>query len=639
MIDYPDTLLVIIRESRMMLKPQRHLTVPDWAEQHRVLPDYAAITGRWRNDIVNYLIQPMLDYTDPKIISITIVASAQVGKTEMLNNMIGYTIDVDPVSILIMQPTIDAARKYSKDKLHPMLDDTKTLKRKVARKRSRDGEYTTLYVRFAGGFIILVGANSAVGLRGVSIAKVFVDDIDAIEKERGTKGIKEGDPVIRAEKRTKTFRGKRKHIRSSTPTIKGESRIMDFYERSNKCKPFITCKHCGGKFVINFRDHIKWEKEKTDLFGLKPKHKPETVYLECEHCNGRMYEKDKRDLIAGVEWIPEHPDRKQHTGYWINELYSLFSTWQEVVEEFLDAKNDPEKLEVFTNLTLGEPFEKSREYKMPEIKELIDRCEDYLDQDHPTIPNEVLIITCAVDVQPDRLEVQTVGWGIGEESFQLAFKKLWGDPDKQEVWDELDNFLEVVYERDDGIQIGISITGVDSGGANTSSVYAYTREHQHLDVYSLKGKGGTGKAILLNKTMVGELKDTILINIGVDGCKEIIYRRLRNKNRSGDYVIHFNKTFTDEDYFDQLIGEKFKRVWKPSMGVVYEWKPKSSHQRVEILDLWVYNFAMFRALMPNLEATKERFEKELKKEKDKPVDDVIPPPPPEERSDRFKGIY
>jgi len=635
-----------------MLLPRTDITVPDWAAQNRVLPEYAAITGMWNNDIVNYYVQPMLDYTNPDIISITLVASAQVGKTELLNNMIGYTIDVDPHSMLLMHPTIDAARKYSKGKLHPMLDDTKCLKGKIARKRSRDGEYTTLYVRFAGGFLILVGANSPVGLRGVSIAKVIVDDIDAIEKERGKLGIKEGDPIQRAEKRTKTFRGKRKHVRASTPTIKGESRIMDLYEKSNKCKPFIACKHCKHQFVIDFFKHIHWDKEE-DLFKRVTKHKTETVYLECPECKGRMYEKDKYYMIQNVEWKAERPQRKQHTGYWINELYSLFSTWKEVADEFLDSKDDREKLEVFYNLTLGLPFEKMREYKMPAIKDLVERCENYFTDKDLKIPNEVLLIVCSVDTQPDRFEVQTVGWGIDEEAWLLTHIRLWGDTDQQDVKDELDMFLETTYERKDGVQIGITITGIDSGGSNTESIYNYTRERQHNDVYSLKGKGGTGKAILLNKVMVSALKDVILINIGVDGCKDIIYRRIRNKKKSGSYVIHFNNhalnyvhhpgmradSITIEDYFDQLLGEKPQRKWKPSLGVVTEWIPKKKDQRVEILDLWNYNFAMMRAWLPNFEAIKERLDNQ-KNKKDEPVEtEIIKLPEPPEQSDKFKGIY
>ena len=367
-----------------------------------------------------------------------------------------------------------------------------------------------------------------------------------------------------------------------------------------------------------------------------------------------MYEKDKYDLIQNIKWIAECPERIQHTGYWINELYSLFSTWVEVVEEFLDSKDDPEKLEVFFNLTLGLPFEKMREYKMPEIKDLVERCENYFTNEDPKIPNEVLIITCAVDTQPDRFEVQTVGWGIGEEAFLLTHIRIWGDTDQEDAKNELDKFLETIYERKDGMQIGISITGIDSGGSNTQSVYDYTRERQHLDVYSLKGKGGTGKAILLNKTMVGVQKDVILINIGVDGCKDIIYRRIRNRKKSGNYVIHFNKyalmylhhpgmmadPISIEDYFDQLLGEKPQRKWKPSLGVVTEFVPKKSGQRVEILDLWDYSLALIKALLPNFEATKERLDNQLKKEKEGPGEtETIKPPEQPEQNDKFTGVY
>lgn len=617
---FPESLKEVILQARRSLKPPEDISVSDWAEKYRILPGYAKLSGHWKNYMVPYMVPVMDAYSNPEVEEISVMASAQVGKTEVMNNMIGWTIDIDPDPILIMQPTIDMAKKYSKEKLEPMIEDTKSLRDKVAKRKSRDSENVTLHKRFVGGFAVLVGANSPHALRQMSIAKVFSDDIDSIEMERGEKGIKEGDPVRRAEYRTKTYRGRRKKVRFSTPTEKDFSRIEKFYNESNKCRVEVLCPHCGHHQLLIF-ENLKWEKEK-DLFNKTIKHLLDTIYYECESCKGKIYEKHKEEMVRNFRLRVERPEIKNHFGIHINELYSLFSTWKEVAELFLACKDDKEALQVFYNLTLGLPFEKLDLEQVPEIDELLKRNEKYLTDEDPYIPNEVLIITAFADVQDDRLEVKCKGWGIGFESWILDYQKLYGDTSLKEVYEDLDKYRQKIFTRRDGLKLGISLTCIDTGGSNTQAVYDYCRDTQHSGVLGTKGRTVPARPILLNRSNVSKTQDVILQNFNTISAKDAIIMRIKNKMKSGYKVMHFTEKFCNKDYFEGLVkSERRERKFKAGIGVQIRY----IHDRKipnEPLDCEVGNIVAITVLNPNFEKTKEVFDREveeMKKQKDKPA--------------------
>lgn len=610
---FPSSLRKLILKGRGSLKPPEDITVSQWAEKYRQLPATAKMSGLWKNYMIPYGVEIQDAFSDPKVEEITWMKSGQVGGTEIMNNMIGYTIDIDPMPIAIMQPTVDMAKKYSKEKLEPMIEDSKRLRDKVSKRKAKDSDNLTLHKRFVGGFVVLVGANSPHALRQLSVGFTGADDIDSNEMERGEKGIKEGDPVRRLEYRTKTYRGKRKKVRISTPTDKGFSRIENLYNLSSKKKYWVPCPDCK-KFQILVFEQLKWEKEK-DLFGKTSKHDTETVYYECVHCKEKIYEKDKIDLVNKGEWRAEKPEIISHQGFWINELYSFFSSWREIVDMFLAAKGDREALQVFYNLTLGLPFERYDIEQVPEIDELMKRREDYLTKEKPYMPNGVLIICCSVDVQADRLEVAVKGWGIGYESWLLNYHQIYGNTTFDDIWDELDRFRETIWQREDGLKMGIALTTIDTGGDNTQRVYDYCRERQYSGVLAVKGRAVMARPVLLNRSNVSKSLDVILQNINTISAKDTIIMRLKNSAKSGYKVMHFTTAFCGEDYFKGLVkSEKRIKKIKPGVGIRIEW----IHDRKipnEPLDLEVYNLTAILTLMPNFEKTKERFDIELEEMK------------------------
>lgn len=148
-----------IKNALRYFKPPEKLTVDEWADKYRVLsPESSAESGPWRTERTPYLREPMKAFNDPKVQDITMVAGSQVGKSEMQLNIIGYIIDQAPGSILYIQPNLDAARKFSKQRVAPMIRDSKKLKSKVHNIKSRGSGNTILQKSFPGGILTMCGS-------------------------------------------------------------------------------------------------------------------------------------------------------------------------------------------------------------------------------------------------------------------------------------------------------------------------------------------------------------------------------------------------------------------------------------------------------------------------------------------------
>ena len=198
-----------------VLSPPPELTVSQWADEYRRLsPEASAEPGRWNTDRAPYQREIMDAINDARCEEVIIMSSAQVGKTELILNIIGYYIDYDPSPILVLQPTRDMAETFSKDRLAPMLRDTPALKGKVKDARSRDSGNTILHKTFPGGHITMVGANSAAGLASRPIKIVLMDEVDRYPASAGT----EGDPIKLAEKRTTTFWNRKNCLLYTSPS-------------------------------------------------------------------------------------------------------------------------------------------------------------------------------------------------------------------------------------------------------------------------------------------------------------------------------------------------------------------------------------------------------------------------------------
>jgi phage terminase large subunit GpA-like protein len=515
-------------------------------------------------------------FSDPNIETVVVMSSAQVGKTEVLNNVIGFHVSQDPSPMLVVQPTLDMAQTWSKDRLAPMLRDTPILQGLVKDPRARDSGNTTLHKIFPGGHITACGANSPSSLASRPVRIVLCDEVDRYPVSAGS----EGDPVSLARKRATTF-WNRKIGLFSTPTNKGNSRIETAFEESDKRFFHVPCLHCGHKQTLKWAQ-VRWESDH-----------PESAGYACEDCGTLWTDAERVKSIRQGQWVATAESRRI-AGFHISALYSPWTSLESGVIEFLEAKKQPATLRVWVNTYLGETWEEEGEavddYAIAEHRE------DWGDR----LPQEVLLLTAGVDVQDDRLELEIVGWGRDEESWSIDYRTIYGDPSSPQLWNDLDSLLAQRFEREDEREMMVRAVCIDSGGHHTNSVYQYVRPREGKRIFAIKGVGGEGKPLVgkPSRNNIGKIK---LFPIGVDSAKDLLFSRMRIKEVGPGYM-HFPLSRNDE-YFRQLTAEKL--VTRYHKGFARrEWV--KVRPRNEALDVRVYAMAALGIMNLNLNSLANR---------------------------------
>ena len=590
-------------------RPPEDLTVSQWAERYRVLSrESSAEAGPWRNDRTPYMVEPMDAFTDPRVSDIAVVAMSQVGKSEFLLNAIGYIIDQDPASTIFVQPNLDDARKFSKLRIAPMVRDSPRLREKVANVKSRDESNTTLQKSFPGGMLTIVGSQSPSALASTPAKNVLGDEVDRWALSAGS----EGDPWDLATARTTTFYNA-KRAAVSTPTIKGRSRIEKLYNEGTQERWCSKCPDCGEWHDIVFAD-IKFDFE-TVKVGKAKTYNIKWLSWCCPSCGTVHSEKEMRAQPA--KWIARNPEALRHgrRSFWINAFSSPWRSWAVIARKFLEAKDDPQKLKVFYNTILGELWEDRGD--LADEDTMLARREDYgtrADGTPVELPEGVLVLTCGVDTQDDRLEYEVVGWGHYRESWGIKKGVIYGDPNEDAVWLRLDDVLNHGYRFENGRGLKISRTFVDSGGHKTQAVYKQCRARTGRQVFAIKGSNkqddpltkppGTVK-IVVNGKVVGK---TWLYNIGVNAAKADLLKGALLVLEPGPKYCHFPKNPEagyDYHYFMGLLSET-EEVKVERGRTVVKWNKIPGHERNEPLDIRNYAYAALVSLDPDMEAVAAR---------------------------------
>lgn len=524
--------------------------------------------------------------SDPTIKTVVVMSSAQVGKTEALNNIVAYHIDQDPAPILVLQPTLEMAHTWSKDRLAPMLRDTPALKGKVKEPRSKNSNNTLLHKVFPGGHITMAGSNSPASLASRPIRVVLCDEVDRYPPSAGS----EGDPVNLARKRTATF-WNRKVILTSTPTVKGVSRVEMEFEQSDQRYFHVPCPHCQGEQALKW-SNVTWSEGE-----------PDTAQYACEHCGAMWTEVQRHQAVRKGRWIASKPGGDR-AGFHLSELYSPWSTLKDIAKAFLEAKKNPDMLKTWVNTCLGETWE-DREGDALEHSALYLRREKYA----ADVPDGGLVLTAGIDVQHDRIEMEVVSWGEGEESWNVDYRVIPGDTsqpvEKGEVWRDLDDALDAEYGHECGTQMRITAAVIDSSD-QTTQVYAFVKRSRHQRLFAGKGVSGAGRPVaqISRKQSGKQRREVDLYQIGVDDAKGIIHARLKVQEAGPGYC-HFPLE-RDAEYFEQLAAEKL--VTKYHKGFPRkEWV--KTRARNEALDCRVYAFGALKILNPLWSAVQKRLDR------------------------------
>lgn len=569
-----------------LLQPPPDITISEWADVNRKLSrEAAAEVGRWSTDRTPYLRDVMDAICDASIERVTLMCASQVGKTETLLNVIGYYISYDPAPIMVVQPTLDMAMAFSKDRLSPMLRDSKGLGDKMLDQNKRGSvDNTILGKHFLGGSVNMVGANSPASLAGRPIRILLADEVDRYPISAGA----EGSPLKLAMKRTTNYYN-RKIVAVSTPTVRNLSTIEALYNDSDKRQYHIPCPKCG-----HFQT-LKWSNLHFDKENLND------VYYLCDGCQAHLTDSDKYKMLGNGKWISENPLVKHHAGFWLNGLYSPFEgmTWPKVASDFLEAKQSRDTLRVFINTTLAETWDDAETLDIKH-ETLISKIEDY-----DKLPEGVYLLTAGVDIQDTYIIVVVYGWGLKEESWVVDWQQIMGTTVSPDTWDKLDEILNKEYETEQGIRLKIASTAIDSGYM-TDGVYSYAKKNEYRRVYAIKGLSQDGLPVVSKFSIRGKQKAK-LFYVGVDGAKAMIYDRLRNENFGPGY-IHFKKDICTEDFLKQLTSEKLEKKFVRGFPKLQWVKVRN---RNEVLDCTVYSLAAYRILNPDMETIKAKIEAQL----------------------------
>ena len=576
-----DLLKTVLRRG---LKPIEKLSVSEWASENRIISSGNAEPGRWKNSRTPYLKDVMDSFSNPDVRRVVLKSSAQIGKSECINNVIGRFVHLDPCPIMIVQPTIEMAQDYSKRRLAPMIRDCNVLSRLFYDERgtskSRDANQTILSKYFPGGSLVLAGANSPAGLASRPIRIVLFDEVDRFPSSAAS----EGDPVDIASKRTSTFWNAKIGL-FSTPTIDGESRIQSAYLNGTQEEWSHICPNCGALHLLEI-ENIK------EIDGV--------IYWICPDCREKFPEIVMKH--APAMYVSKNPESTNQTrSFSLNAFSSPWVEWRDILREFEDARGNPVREQVVINTRLGKPYQQS--LAIPEIKTMLERLEKYPAE----VPDGVLILTAAVDVQDARLEYEICGWGIDEECWGIRKDIIIGKPSVARVWELLDEVLDRDYHRANGTVIKVRRTFIDSGGHFTSNVYEYCKSRQSKGRFAIKGLGKQGIP-LINKTVNHD--GILLTSLGVNEGKEQVYSRLEI-TKIGAMYFHFpqedskrmNRGY-DEIYFRGLYSEE--KVMHINGGRRYmAFKPISKSARNEPLDLRVYNLAAMKSFRISKEKWRE----------------------------------
>lgn len=581
--------------------PPPRLSLSQWADQHFYLsPESSANAGKWHTLPFQRGIMDAI--TDPLVERITLLKSARVGYTKIINATLGYYAHQDPCPLTVVQPTLDDAREYSKEEIAPMVRDVPVLASLVSEAKSKNEDNTLLKKLFPGGSWSFIGANSARGFRRVSRRVMIFDEPDGYPPSAGA----EGDQIELGIQRTQSY-WNRKIIAGSTPTVEGKSRIAEMFEEGDQRRYHVPCPHCRHLDYLVFNQ----DRHERGHYMAWDDGKPETAHFVCRECTGRigeehklwMQEEAERLVAAGsteAGWVAARPFNGHASFHvWTAYSFNAKATWVHIAAAFMAAAAaGPEKLRVFVNTWLGETWKEKGD--APEWKRLYDRRESY---PIGTVLRGGLFLTAGVDVQKDRIEWGVIAWGRGKRSWWVDYGVELGDTSSEAnpVWQKLDALLARRFRSETGVELPVAMLAVDAN-YNSQVVYAWARKYPMSRVIAVRGDHHNAKTFLGALTPVDvSINGTRLArgykvwNIGVNLGKAELYGWLRLEKPTAESggeeppgYIHFPEF--GEVFFQGLTAEQLVTYRKKSGHLRTEWEVIKG-RRNEPLDVWNYNRA------------------------------------------------
>jgi phage terminase large subunit GpA-like protein len=532
--------------------------------------------------------------------------------------------------MLIVLPSQDTAKEWSKQRLTQLLNDTPSLQGKVLDSRRERGNNTIGSKSYPGGIIKVAWASSAKKLRSMPSGLILADEVDGFQGD--VQG--EGDPVALLKRRFSNFpRGKLLMI--SSPTLKHLSRIEREFTAGDQRYYFVSCPHCGHRQALVFTQ-LQWEKGK-----------PETAIYYCVSCGRGIPERFKTEMLAGGVWVATKSQpglvmtgfpagevialpETSNPSFHLSALYSPLGwySWRQCAADWEAAQGRPDLLKVFLNTVLGQTWADKGELLEPE--RLFAKREFF---ELATVPNGGLFLTASADVMRDRLEIAIDAWGRNRERWGIWYEIITGDTSLEAPWRALRELLMRWWPHESGGQMLIWVMGIDTG-YRPEKVYEFAHQHGVHPAY-----GPAGARVIHNQTVVPikgghsltksiENISTIdaakkrgglrIITLGTPCLKGELLSLLRLPRPAPGEPFpsgfcHF--AYPEYSYYQSLCSEQ--RIVRQNGAI--EWMRDPSIKN-EAWDLEVYNFAM--AILCGLNSMREVHLAELERR----IKPSTPPP-------------
>ncbi|EAA4186318.1 phage terminase large subunit family protein [Salmonella enterica subsp. enterica] len=592
-----NNIMLAIRKGLQPLIRPLPMTAVEWADEYYYLPKESSYgSGAW--ETLPFQVAIMNTMGNDRIRTVNLIKSARVGYTKMLLGVVGYFIEHKSRNNLLFQPTDSAAEDFMKSHVEATIREVPCLKILAPWLGRKHRDNTLTLKRFSSGVgFWCLGGAAAKNYREKSVDVVCYDELSSFEPDVE----KEGSPTLLGDKRIEGSVWP-KSIRGSTPKVKGSCQIEKAANESAHFMRFhVPCPHCGEEQYLKFGDD-------STAFGLKwEKGKPETVYYLCEH-NGCVIRQSELDQKEG-RWICENtgiwtcdgltfysaagdeipPPRSISFHIWT--VYSPFTTWVQIVYDWLDALKDPNGVKTFINTTLGEPYEEAVAEKIG-YEVLLEKVIRY----GAVVPERVVYLTAGIDSQRNRYEMYVWGWAPGEEVFLIDKQIIMGRHDDEDTLQRVDAVINKKYRHADGTDISISRICWDTGGIDAEIVYKRSKKHGIFRVLPVKGASVYGKPVITMPKKRNQ-NGVFLCEIGTDTAKEMLYARMGAVTAPADeatpYAIRFPdnpdvfteveaKQLVAEELVEKLVNGKIRLLWD------------AKGRRNEALDCLVYACAAYR---------------------------------------------
>lgn len=592
----------VIKKSLAIPEP---LTVSQWAERYRILDDSSNISGKWSNEITPYLAEIMDSFNDPGIREIYFCKSTQVGGTEALINILGYLLMNSPSPTMIVYPNDDLAKDVSNGRLKPAFSLIPEIRRIFLEKQSKE-----LRLKFRPMTIYLRGALSPAKLASVAIKYLFFDEIDKM----GGASKKEASPYSLAMERIKTYKSQSKVYACSTPTLK-DNYIWRLHENADEVRHyFVPCPHCGEMIELKWKQILYDEDPEKKL---SPYDRAKTAQYVCQECGCVIRDSDKPHMLRNGKWkaVQKRGNGKPKTvGFWINSLYSIFTTWAEIAEEFLKSKDSPDDLQNFVNSWLAEPWEDT---KLKTNADLV--MERQTEEEEFIVPEWAKLLTAGVDVQENCLYWSIRAWGNYTTSQNIAHGQAFS-------FREVERIMNLKYAMQDGTEMIVNLALIDSGN-EADAVYDFCADNSD---WAMPCKGASNPMrsnFTISKINKSDSKAYGANLVIVDGgkYKDMIAGRMRRENGEGSWMVYKG---CDREYAEQVTAEHKVNVRMGNGKTKLAWVQKTSHAANHYLDCEVYALAAADILgvrtlhLEDMEKT-ERMQPQREEKMETPEEDWI----------------